>query len=123
MGTVTKIILGNIFRNLLTALIVFLATKSVVGKDVAEKIMRGDTAPLYFGLPFNMAMVVNVLVAVSLPIVLPIGMGIWSRIKHAYATIIARSEVFAMSKSELKTEVANASVSEIISTVAKENTA
>lgn len=119
-----KIILGNVFRNLLTALIVFLVTKNVIEADVADKLSRGDTVELWNGaLSLNLAMIVNVLVGVALPIVVPIALGIWSRFKHAYATIVARSEAFAMSKSELKQEVASAGVGEIIRTVAKENPA
>lgn len=120
----SKIILGNIFRSLLTVLITFFVTKNVIEADVAEKLMRGDTVPLWNGtLNVNLAMVVNVLVGLALPIVIPISLGIWSRVKHAYATIIARSEAFSMSKTELKQEVKNASVGEIIATVAQENPA
>lgn len=120
----SKIILGNIFRNLLTALIVFLVTKKVIEADVAEKLMRGDTAELWgSGISFNLTMIVNVLVGLAVPIVVPIAMGIWSRIKHAYETIVARSEAYAMSKTELKQEVAQASVTEIIKTVSQENPA
>lgn len=120
----SKIILGNIFRNLLTALIVFLVTKNVIEADVAEKLNRGDTVELWNGaLSVNLAMITNVLVGLAVPIVIPIALGIWSRAKNAYATIIARSEAFAMSKTELKKEVENASVKEIIATVAQENPA
>lgn len=120
----SRIILGNIFRNLLTALIVFLVTKNVIEADVAEKLNRGDTTELWgSGISFNLTMIVNVLVGLAVPIVVPIAMGIWSRVKHAYATIVARSEAFSMSKTELKQEVANATVGEIIATVAQENPA
>lgn len=116
-----KIILGNIFRNALTALIVFLVTKNVIEADVAEKMMRGDTTELWgSGISFNLTMVVNVLVGLAVPIVVPIALGVWSRVKHAYETIVARSEAFAMSKTDLKAEVANASVVDIIKTVATE---
>lgn len=117
----SKIILGNIFRNLLTALIVFLVTKKVVEADVAEKLMRGDTTELWgTGISFNLTMIVNVLVGVSLPIVLPISLGVWSRLKHAYETIVARSQSFATTKRELKVAVAEASPLDIIKTVATE---
>lgn len=120
----SKIILGNIFRSLLTALIVFLVTKKVVEADVAEKLMRGDTAELWgSGISINLTMIVNVLVGLAVPIVVPIGMGVWSRIKRAYETIVARSQDFAMSKTELKETVANASVGDIIKTVATEESA
>lgn len=121
MSSFAKIILGNVFRNLLTALIMFFVTKGVIEADVASKLMRGETTELWNGsLSVNLAMVVNVLVGLALPIVVPIALGIWSRLKHAYETIVARSEAFSMSKEELKSVSAQASVSEIISTVAKE---
>lgn len=117
----SKIILGNLFRNALTALIVFLVTKKVIEADVAEKLMRGDTAELWgSGLSINLTMIVNVLVGLAVPIVVPIGLGIWSRVKHAYETIVARSQAFALTKKELKAEVAQASVTDIIKTVATE---
>lgn len=117
----SKIILGNLFRNALTALIVFLVTKKVIEADVAEKLMRGDTAELWgSGLSINLTMIVNVLVGLAVPIVVPIGLGIWGRIKHAYETIVARSQSFATSKHELKVAVAEASTLDIIKTVATE---
>lgn len=121
MSSFAKIILGNIFRNLLTALIMFFVTKGVIEADVASKLMRGETTELWNGsLSVNLAMVVNVLVGLALPIVVPIALGVWSRLKKSYETIVARSEAFSMSKEELKSVSAQASVSEIISTVAKE---
>lgn len=117
----SKIILGNLFRSGLTALIVFLVTKKVIEADVAEKLMRGDTAELWgSGLSVNLTMIVNVLVGIAVPIVVPIGLGIWSRVKHAYETIVARSEAFAQTKKELKATVAEASPLDIIKTVATE---
>lgn len=117
----SKIILGNLFRNALTALIVFLVTKKVIEADVAEKLMRGDTAELWgSGLSINLTMIVNVLVGLAVPIVVPIGLGVWSRIRHAYETIVARSQTFAATKYELKAEVAQAGPIEIIKTVANE---
>jgi len=117
----SKIILGNLFRNGLTALIVFLVTKNVIEADVAEKLMRGDTAELWgSGISINLAMIVNVLVGLAIPIVVPIGLGIWSRLKHAYETIVARSQAFATTKRGLKATVAEASPMDIIKTVATE---
>lgn len=116
-----KILLGNIFRNALTALIVFLVTKKVIEADVAEKLMRGDTVPLWnSAINVNLTMIVNVLVGIALPIILPISLGVWSRVRHAYETIVARSQNFAQTKRELKSDVAQASAIDIIKTVATE---
>lgn len=120
-SSLAKIILGNVFRSGLVALITFFITKGVIQADVAEKLMRGDTVGLWSGsINLNLTMVVNVLVGLAVPIVVPIAMGIWSRVKHAYETIVARSEGFAMSKTELKEETAKASAVDIIKTVATE---
>ena len=120
-STVAKIVLGNIFRTVLTAIITFFVTKNVIEADVASKLMRGDTIPLWNGaLNLNLTMFVNVLVGLAVPIVLPISLGVWSRMKQAYMLIVARSEAFAMSKQELKDHVDNASVGQIITTVATE---
>jgi hypothetical protein len=120
-STAAKIVLGNIFRTVLTAIITFFVTKNVIEADVASKLMRGDTVPLWNGaINLNLTMVVNILVGLAVPIVLPIALGVWSRMKQAYMLIVARSEAFAMSKQELKDHVDNASVGQIIKTVATE---
>lgn len=120
----TKIILEKIVLNLLTAIICFFVTKGVIEADVASKLMRGETTQLYgTGISLNLSMVVNVLVGLALPIIAPIAIGVWIRVKNAYATIVARSEAFATTKTELKQAVSGASVGEIIRTVAKENPA
>lgn len=117
-STIGKIILGNIFRNLLTAVITFFATKHVLQADVAARLNRGDTVSLYGqDIPINMTMIVNVLVALALPILLPIFIGIWSRMIEAYKLVVARSEAFAMSKKELTASADQASVANIIKTV------
>lgn len=117
----TKIVLGNIFRNLITVLITFFVTKNVLEADVAAKLMRGDTVELYgSGISLNLAMIVNVLVGLALPIIIPISLGVWSRLKHAYETIVARSQEFAVTKHELKAAVADATPLDIIKTVATE---
>jgi hypothetical protein len=120
-STLAKIILGNIFRSLLTAVITFLVTKNVIEADVATKLARGDTVQLWHGtVGLNMTMIINVLVGLAVPIVLPIGLGIWSRMQSAYELIVARSNEFASSKKQLKDQVSQASVTEIIKTVATE---
>lgn len=118
-STFGKIILGNVFRNALTALIVFFVTKHVIQADVASKLMRGDTTELYpgSGISINLAMIINVLVGVSLPIVVPIALGVWSRVTAAYETLVARSQSFAVSKTQLKAIADQASPIEKISAV------
>lgn len=114
-----KIVLGNVLRSGLVALISFLITKRVIEADVASKLMRGDTLSLWQGaIPVNLTMVVNVLVGLAAPIILPLIWGIWTRTKAAYEAIVARSEAFAMSKEQVKDRVDNASVTDIIKTVA-----
>ena len=121
-STLAKIILGNVFRAVLTAVFTFLVTKNVIEADVASKLARGDTVQLWSGaLSINLAMVVNVLVGLCLPILLPISLGIWSRMTQAYETIVARSQAFAVTKQELKDQVKDASVGEIIKAVATDN--
>ncbi len=115
-----KIILGNIFRSLLVALITFLVTKNVLEADVAAKIARGDTVPLWNGtLNLNLAMIINVAAGLAVPIVLPIALGIYSRVKQAYETIVARSESFAQSKEQVKATAAQATIVEKITAVAQ----
>lgn len=122
MNTFAKIILGNVFRNLLTALITFFVTKSVIEADVASKLMRGDTTELWpgSGISVNLTMIVNILIGISAPIAIPIGLGIWSRVKHAYETIVARSQQFAASKEEIKAIIAETPAVTIINAVASE---
>lgn len=123
-STFAKIILGNIFRSGLVALITFFITKGVIQADVAEKLMRGDTVGLWSGsISLNLTMIVNVLVGLAVPIVVPIAMGIWSRVKHAYETIVARSQAFESTREEIKETVEDASVAEIITAVAQEKPA
>lgn len=118
-STAAKIILGNVFRTILTAIITFLVTKHVIQADVASHLMRGDTLALWSGLiPINMTMVINILVGLAIPIVLPISLGIWSRFVGAYKTIVARSQQFAVSKQFVDNQASNASVVDIIKTVA-----
>lgn len=122
-STLGKILLGNIFRSLLTALITFIVTKNVLEADIASKMLRGDTVPLWNGtLNVNLAMIVNVLVGLALPIVLPIALGFWSRVKEAYETLVARSQAFATSKTQLKAIADQASPIEKIAAVVNQET-
>jgi ornithine carbamoyltransferase len=120
-STMAKIVLGNVFRTVLTAVITFFVTKNVIEADVATKLMRGDTVPLWNGaINLNMTMFVNILVGLAVPIVVPIALGIWTRVVERYKLIVARSEAFAMTKQDLKDAVKEASVADIVKTVATE---
>lgn len=118
-STLAKIILGNVFRSLLTAIITFLVTKNVIEADVLSKLAHGDTVQLWNGtIGLNLTMIINVLVGLALPILLPIGLGIWSRITSYYELIVTRSQSFAASKDRIQEQVKQASITEIIKTVA-----
>jgi hypothetical protein len=118
-STLTNIVLGNVIRSGLVALITFFVTKNVIQADVASHLMRGDTVQLWNGtIGLNMTMIVNVLVGLIVPILVPIAWGIWVRMKNAYETIVARSENFAMSAQELQDRVSDTSLKDIIKTVA-----
>jgi hypothetical protein len=114
-----KIVLGNIFRTVLTAVITFFVTKNVIQADVLSHLARGDTVALWNGsINLNMTMVVNILVGLSIPIVLPIALGVWSRIVIVYQRIVAASEKFSMTSTQLQEKTKEASTIDIIKTVA-----
>lgn len=115
----TKIILGDVVRGLITSVATFWATKHAIGSEVAQKLLTGDTVLLWQGtVPISIPLITSVLVGISLPIIFPICQGIWSRCVEAYKLIVARATNFAMTKQELKDKVADASVTDIIKTVA-----
>lgn len=121
-STVGKIILGNVFRTVLTAVITFFVTKNVIQADVASHLMRGDTVQLWNGtVGVNMPMVINVLVGLSLPILLPLALGIWTRVVERYKLIVARAQHFAATKQEIDAAADAAPISQIIKTVAAES--
>lgn len=114
-----KIILGDVFRSLLTSIATFWATKHAIGSEVAQKLAHGDTLLLWQGtVPVSLPLVTSVLVGLALPILLPIFLGVWSRINEAYKLIVARASSFAMTKDQLRNITAEASVTEKIKTVA-----
>lgn len=120
-STAANIVLGNIFRSVLTAVITFFVTKNVIQADVASHLMRGDTVALWNGtINLNLTMIVNVLVGLAIPIVVPIGIGVWGRMKQSYMLIVAASERFERSQDSLQAQVSAAPISEIIKTVVTE---
>lgn len=113
-----KIIIGNVLRTALIALITCLVTRHVIASEVAAKIMRGDTVSLYNGsIGINLAMAVNVLVGLVAPILIPIGWGIWSRVVVAYQVVVARCEAFALSGKQLRAKTDQAGIFDKVRTV------
>ncbi len=114
-----KIILGDVFRSLLTSIATFWATQHAIGHEVADKLLHGDTVLLWQGtIPISLPLITSVLVGLALPIVLPIALGVWSRVNDAYKLIVARASSFAMTKQELRNTVADTSTVEMIKSVA-----
>lgn len=114
-----NIILGDIFRSLLTSIATFWATKHAIGAEVAQKLLHGDTVLLWQGtVPISLPLITSVLVGLALPIVLPITLGILSRISEAYKLIVARASAFSMTRDQLKVVTDEATVVEKIKAVA-----
>lgn len=114
-----KIIVGDVFRSLLTSIATFWATKHAIGSEVATKLASGDTVLLWQGtVPISLPLITSVLVGLALPIILPLALGIWSRVNEAYKLIVARASAFAMTKQELQEKAADTSVTDKILTVA-----
>lgn len=125
--TITKIVVGNVFRTMLSVFITFLVTKSVITADVHDHLMRGDTVNLWHGIvPVNFTMILNVSVGLAVPIIVPIAWGMWLRTVRAYKVIVTRAEAFGGATphevdekmSQVTAISALANPGEVISTVA-----
>lgn len=115
----SKIILGNLVRHLVTLLIGFFVARNMLSQDVAAKLYAGDTVELWGGAwSVSIKQVVDFLMLAVIPALLPVLFGAWARIKDKYLLIVARLTPKKMTNAEVQAVVAEKSPVEIITTVA-----
>lgn len=114
-----KIVLGNLLRHLVTLLIGFFVARHMLSMDVAAKLNAGDTVELWSGgWSISIKQVVDFLTVAVIPVLIPVLVGAWARIKERYRLIIARLSPQKMSASEVEAKTVAKSPVEIIKTVA-----
>jgi hypothetical protein len=115
----SKIILGNLVRHLITLLIGFFVARNMLSQDVAAKLYAGDTVELWGGAwSVSIKQVADFLMIAVIPMLLPVLIGAWGRVKDKYKLIVARLSPEPMTDTEVKAIVAEKSPVEIITTVA-----
>lgn len=113
-----KILLNTAVHRVIMLLIGFMAAKYWVDKDVADKLMRGDTIPLYAG---GAPVSVQDLVSFGVATVLAVGswlLASWRRIKDKFLILAASRMPVSVSQEKLKEVATQTPNLTIIKTVA-----
>jgi hypothetical protein len=114
----SKIILGNLIRHLITLLIGFFVARNMLSQDVAAKLYAGDTVELWGGAwSVSIKQVVDFLMVAVIPALLPVLWGAWKRVKDKYKLIVARLTPETMTNTEVQAVVSKTSPIEIVATV------
>jgi hypothetical protein len=114
----SKIILGNLVRHLVTLLIGFFVARHMLAEDVARKLYAGDVVELWGGAwSVSIKQVVDFLTLSLVPILVPVLLGAWLRIKDKYKLIVARLNPHTMTNAEVKADVKATPATTIIHTV------
>lgn len=111
-----QIVLGNLVRHLITLLIGFFVARHMLSVDVAHKLASGDNVELWSGgWTFNLKQVVDFIMLSIIPVLLPVLLGAWARIKDKFKILIALQST---TPGEVKRAVSATPATEIIKTVA-----
>lgn len=111
-----KIILGNLLRHLLTLLIGFFVARHMLSADVAHKLAAGDTVELWGGgWTVSIKQVIDFITLSIIPILVPVLLGAWARIKDKFKIIAALK---SSSPTQIKSVVDVTPATQIIKTVA-----
>lgn len=114
-----KILLNAGLHRLVLFIIAYLVTKHQVDKDVADKLMRGDTVSLWQGgAPISVEGIVNYGLAVVIPGVISWAMASWRRIKDKFLLLLASRMPVAVSQEKLQQVATQTPNLTIIKTVA-----
>lgn len=114
-----KIIFGDVFRIMMASVFSFWAAKHAIGSEIAAKLNAGDTVAIWQGnVPLSLSLIVSFLVSVSMPLLLPLIWGVWSRVYEAYKLLVSRANKFATSRDELREQISTATPLQILQSVA-----
>lgn len=115
----SKIVFGNLIRHLVTLLIGFFVARHMLSEDVARKLYSGETVELWGGSwSVSVKQVVDFITLSIVPVLVPVLLGAWGRIKDRYKLIVARLSPETMTNTAVQKQLDQTPVAQIISTVA-----